>query len=131
MIASFKEMPPSLKFLTGMALFFVFLLMKSTIPGMFGTFSYNGEVLDFDDIWERGFGIPMILSGIIMPVAGMFLLLKSKYSRQFYCIVTAIVFSTPAIASGDYYTLGFYLIIPALVAVYLFMFDEVRKYYGN
>ncbi|APD85038.1 hypothetical protein BM527_02430 [Alteromonas sp. Mex14] len=67
MYASFKEMPPVLKFLTGIAIFFVFLFLKATVLGMFGTFTYNGEVLEFNEIWERGFGVPLIIIGLLMP----------------------------------------------------------------
>ncbi len=67
MYASFKEMPPVLKFLTGMVIFFVFLFLKATVPEMFGTFTCNSEVLAFNEIWERGFGVPLIIIGLLMP----------------------------------------------------------------
>lgn len=131
MFASFKEMPPVLKFLTGMAIFFIFLFLKATVPGMFGTFSYNGEVLEFDEIWRRGFGVPLILIGLLVPLSGLSILLKQKYSRHFYCFSLAIAVSTPAIAERDFGALAFFLIIPISIAVYLFSFMEVKRYYGT
>jgi hypothetical protein len=131
MYASFKEMPPVLKFLTGMAIFFVFLFLKATIPGMFGTFTYNGEVLEFNGIWERGFGVPLILIGLLVPLAGVSVLLKQKYSRHFYCFALAVAVSMPAVAERGFYALTFFLIVPVAAAVYLFSFNEVRRYYGT
>lgn len=131
MYASFKEMPSVLKFLTGMAFFFLFLFLKATIPGMFGTFTYNGEVLEFDEIWERGFGVPLILISLLVLSSGISILLKHKYSRHFYCFALAIAVSAPAIAEKDFYALAFFLIIPVAAAVYLFSSNAVRRYYGT
>jgi hypothetical protein len=129
MYASFKEMPLVLKFLTGMALFFFSLFLKAMIPGMFGTFTYNGEVLEFDEIWERGFGVPLILIGLFVSSSGISILLKQKYSRHFYCFALALAVSTPAVAEKDFYALAFFLIIPIAAALYLFLSNGVRRYY--
>ena len=128
---SFKEMPPVLKFLTGMAIFFIFLFLKATVPGMFGTFTYNGEVLEFNEIWERGFGVPLIIIGLLVPLSGVSVLLKQKYSRHFYCAALVIAVSMPTLEERDFYALAFFLIAPVAAAVYLFSFNEVRRYYGT
>lgn len=131
MVNSFKEMPSTLKFLTGMAFFCIFLLCKALIPGMFGTFSYNGEILEYPQIWERGFGLPLILVGSFMPMAGISLLWRLKFSRHFYCAVIALSVLTPAFFAGDYYALAFFAIIPSIITIYLFTSNKVRSYYGT
>ncbi|MBU2877135.1 hypothetical protein [Aliiglaciecola lipolytica] len=131
MFNSFKKMPLALKFLTGMALFCILLLFKALIPGMFGTFSYNGEVLEYSQIWERGFGVPLILVGCFMPMAGMSLLLRLKFSRHFYCCTVALTVLTPTLLAGNYYSLAFFAIIPSAITVYLFTSNKVRWYYGT
>ncbi|MEP4889688.1 MAG: hypothetical protein ABJV04_06650 [Aliiglaciecola sp.] len=131
MFNSFKEMPSVLKVLTGMALFCILLLLKALIPGMFGTFSYNGEILEYPQIWERGFGVPLILIGSFMPMAGISLLWRLKFSRQFYCVVVALAILTPSLLAANYYALAFFAIIPSAITVYLFMSNKVRRYYGT
>ena len=98
---------------------------------MFGTFTYNGEVLEFNEIWKRGFGVPLIIIGLLVPLSGVSILLKQKYSRHFYCFALAIAVSMPAVEERDFYALVFFLIVPVAAAVYLFSFNEVRRYYGT
>jgi hypothetical protein len=122
-------MPTALKFLTGMALFCIFLLLKATIPGMFGTFSYQGEVLEYDEIWAQGFGLPLILIGVFVPLAGLSLIVKWPYSRHFYCLVISLVVLLPAVLSGNYFAIPVFLIVPVSTTIYLFKSNEVKRYY--
>ncbi|WP_334050402.1 hypothetical protein [Alteromonas gracilis] len=66
-----------------------------------------------------------------MPLSGVSVLLKQKYSWHFYSTALAIAVSMPAVEERDFYALAFFLIAPVAAAVYLFSFNEVRRYYGT
>ncbi|MFC6439120.1 hypothetical protein [Bowmanella sp. JS7-9] len=131
MIEAFKHMPLLLKLITGHAAICILFLLKATIPGFMGDFSYRGQVMGYQEIWGNDLGVWLILIGAFFPIAGLLLVLRWKYSRQYYSLVLLCVFIIPTTSKGDFVYLPLALFVPSLIIAYLFKSKKVREYYGT
>jgi hypothetical protein len=130
-VESFKSMPLLMRFITGHALLCFFFLLKASIPQMGGDFSYKGQIMGFQEIWQNGLGVYLLLLGSAFPLSGVLMLRKWQYSRQLYSVVLLSAFIVPNANSDSLVYLPLALIIPCLLITYLFKYSKVRQYYGT
>ncbi|TAP40697.1 hypothetical protein [Alteromonas sp. KUL49] len=131
MIETYKKMPLLMKFIVGHAVFCILFLFKATVPGFMGNFSYQGQVMGFEEIWENDLGIWLIFIGSTLPIAGLLLIRCWKYSREFYSVALLSIFALPYIAKEDLVYLPFALLAPCLIVAYLFKSQKVKQLFDN
>ncbi|QBF84311.1 hypothetical protein EXU30_17745 [Shewanella maritima] len=131
MVEDFKSMPLLLKFITAHGLFCFLFFLSATIPGFDVNFSYKGQSMGYDEIWQNGLGIDLILIGSLFPISAILLLKKWQYCRQFYALIILGTFVILNVNGESFIYLPFALIIPCLLMVYLFKYDKAKVYFGT
>ena len=124
----FKEMPTVLTFLTVHALFCIVLLIISFIPDL--PINMDGQEVTIGELWIKGYGVGMALIGLIMPICGVLIINRAKYSRHLYLLFSSIFMATPLTFQTDIPLVVFSLCFSLLMMWYLFFNKAVRKFYG-
>ncbi|WP_426357272.1 hypothetical protein ACPUVO_12445 [Pseudocolwellia sp. HL-MZ19] len=130
-VENFKSMPPILKLITVHGVFCFLFFLSAVIPGFDVNFTYKGQPMGFDEIWQNDLGVHLILIGLFFPISAVLLLKKWQYCRQFYSFVILTTFIVQNANSGSFMYLPFALIVPSLLIVYLFKYDKVKVYFGT
>ncbi|WP_441004584.1 hypothetical protein [Pseudocolwellia agarivorans] len=131
MVENFKSMPPMLQFITLHGVFCFLFFLLAVIPGFDLNFTYKGQPMGFDEIWQNDLGIHLILIGLFFPISAVLLLKKWQYCRQFYSFGILTVFIVQNTDSGSFIYLFFALIIPIVLIVYLYKHDKVKVYFST
>ena len=129
MYQAFKDMPTLLKFITTHALVCFVLFVAVVIPGI--PITFNGEVMESGELWARGLGLPTVAVGLTMPIAGVLILKRWQYSRQFYGLLLASVLVTPYIVWQDIILAGFGVLLSCAMIGYLFINKKARAYFSS
>jgi len=124
-------MPLILKFITIHGLFCFLFFLSAAIPGFDVNFTYKGQSMGFDEIWQNDLGVCLILIGLLFPFSAVLLLRKWQYCRQFYSLVILATFIIPNANRDSFMYLPFALIVPVLLIIYLFKYEKVKVYFGT
>jgi hypothetical protein len=122
-------MPLILKFITAHGLFCFLFFLSAVIPGFDLNFSYKGQSMGFDEIWQNDLGVHLILIGVFFPTSAILLIKKWQYCRQFYAFVILATFVIPNANGDSFIYLPFALIVPCLLIAYLFKYDKAKVYF--
>ena len=82
MSQAFAETPTLFKFIIAHSLMCFYFFIATVIPGVY--IEYAGKLVEMHQIWELGLGVPVIILGLGMPLSGIMMLKKHKYSRHIY-----------------------------------------------
>ncbi|WP_394173648.1 hypothetical protein [Thalassotalea litorea] len=130
MLNAFKDMPIVLKFITAHALICSCFALVAIVPGI--PVEINGVRMESQGIWEKDWGIPLVATGLALPIIGLLFLNRWKYSRQIYAVALFGVFfllnMTSLIQKPAY--LLFPLIVVGVLTSYLFLNKKVRDYFN-
>ena len=131
MVEDFKSMPLILKFITAHGLFCFLFFLSAVIPGFDVNFSYKGQSMGFDEIWQNDLGVHLISIGLFFPTSAILLIKKWQYCRQFYAFVILATFVIPNANGDSFIYLPFALIVPCLLIAYLFKYNKAKVYFGT
>lgn len=127
---AFKDMPTLLKFITVHALLcFALFVVVVVIPGI--PITFNGEIIDSSELWVRGLGLPTVVIGLTMPIAGFLMLKRWQYSRQFYAFLLVSFMVGPYVVWQQLVPMVFGVVLSCAIIGYLFINREVRVYFGS
>jgi hypothetical protein len=129
MYQAFKEMPTLLKFITGHALVCFVFFVAAVILGV--PIAFNGEVLESQELWAKGVGLPTVAIGLALPVVGVLFLLRWQYCRQVYSLILVAVMVAPYVIWREVSSLIFGLVLSCAIIGYLFLNGKVRAYFRS
>jgi uncharacterized membrane protein len=132
---NFKAMPGILKWLTVVGVVPPLFLLGTLIPN--GSINVDGKPMANSDWWSCGAGAVVAVLAIVMTVAEISLLRRSKYARPVFLIGMALTMASgPLIekllkpnATPHLQPLAFNLATVVLVAWYLYGSRGVNKYF--
>jgi hypothetical protein len=129
MWANFKSMPTLLKYITAHSFACFAFLIGSALPGH--TFAIKDRVVSYSEWWSSGAGIGATALGILMPVAGVFLVKKAPYARPAYLAVLSLgmIAPYPILGQPELALVGALFI--AMVALYLYVRQPVQWYFAS
>jgi hypothetical protein len=130
-VEDFKSMPLILKLITAHGLFCFLFFLSAVIPGFDVNFSYKGQSMGFDEIWQNDLGVHLISIGLFFPTSAILLIKKWQYCRQFYTFVILATFVIPNANGDSFIYLPFALIVPCLLIAYLFKYNKAKVYFGT
>lgn len=87
MIENFTSMPLILKFTTAHGLFCFLFFLSAVIPGFDVNFSYKGQSIGFDEIWQNDLGVHLISIGLFFPLALFYLLKNGTIAASFMLLL--------------------------------------------
>ncbi|MBY6212796.1 hypothetical protein KUV95_14655 [Microbulbifer agarilyticus] len=122
-------MPILLKFITGHALVCFVFFLAVVIPGV--PITFNGELMESQELWARGVGLPTIAVGLSLPVAGMLILRRWQYCRQLYSIIILSVLIAPYAYWQEIPSLIFGVVLSCAIIGYLFLNRQARAFFSS
>ncbi len=125
----FKKIPILLKFFTGHALVCFLFFLAAVIPGI--PITYNGEVIESQELWAKGVGLQTAAMGLVMPLAGILILMRWQYCRQFYAVSLWWVLASPYVFEQELAPLVFGAVLPFVITGYLFINVQARAYFSS
>ena len=128
MYSAFKEMPMLLKFLTAHALVCLVFFFAAVIPGI--PITFNGEVMESQELWGKGVGLPTAAVGLVFPFCGILMLRKWAYARQAYLLVFFSVMVVPYLIWKELPSLIIGLVISVAIAAYLYKEKKACAYFS-
>ena len=129
MYQAFKEMPTLLKFITTHALVCFVFFLAVVIPGI--PITFNGEVMESQELWAKGLGLPTMAVGLSLPVAGILILRRWKYCRQLYSAILLSVLVGPYVYWQEVSSLVFGVVLSCAIIGYLFLNSLSRAYFSS
>ncbi|MCK0152932.1 hypothetical protein MWU49_04400 [Alcanivorax sp. S6407] len=129
MYQAFKEMPTLLKFLTVHALACFVFFWAAVIPGI--PITFNGEVMESQEIWNKGIGLPTVAVGLVMPALGVLFLRRWRYCRQLYSVVLVSAMVVPVVLWQELPLIIFGALLSCAVIGYLFINGQARAYFSS
>ena len=129
MYQAFKEMPTLLKFITVHALACFVFFVAAVIPGI--PITFNGEVMESQELWAKGIGLPTVAIGLAMPALGVLFLRRWQYCRQLYSVVLVSVMVVPVILWQELLSIIFGAVLSCAIIGYLFINRQSRAYFGS
>jgi len=109
MYQAFKDMPTLLKFITAHALVCFVFFLGVVIPGI--PITLNGEVMESQEAWGKGLGLPIAAIGLIMPVLGILILKRWQFSRHLYGIILFSVLVAPYVVWQELVSAAFGVVL--------------------
>lgn len=129
MYHAFQEMPMLLKFITAHALFCFVFFLAVVIPGI--PITVDGEVMESSELWSEGLGLPTAAVGLAMPIAGVLILKRWHYSRQFYALILVSVLVAPYLVWQQIVLALFGVVLSCAIISYLFINRKARAYFSS
>ncbi len=129
MYQAFKEMPILLKFMTVHALACFIFFLASVIPGI--PISFNGEVMESQQLWAKGVGLYAMVIGLVMPVIGVLFLRRWQYCRQVYSVALLSVLVFPFVLWQELTSVIFGVALSCAIIGYLFINGQARAYFSS
>ncbi|MCU7944386.1 MAG: hypothetical protein KZQ87_17095 [Candidatus Thiodiazotropha sp. (ex Cardiolucina cf. quadrata)] len=129
MYQAFKEMPTLLKFITAHALFCFFFFFAVVIPGI--SITFNGELMEASDLWERGLVLPTAAMGLSMPIVGLLFLKRWQYARHIYSLLFISVMVTPYVYWQQLPAIVFGIVVSFGIIGYLFINRRACEYFSS
>ncbi len=126
---AFKDMPTLLKFFTGHALVCFLFFLAAVIPGI--PISFNGEVIESQELWSKGVGLRVAAMGLVMPLVGILILKRWKYCRQLYAATLLWALVTPYVFGQELGPIIFGVVISCAITGYLFINVQARAYFAS
>jgi hypothetical protein len=134
-LKNLKAMPSVLKWLTAVSLVPPIFFLGTLIPN--GSINVNGQPMPNSVWWACGAGAVVAVLAVIMTIAVLMLVRRSKYARPFLLVgMTATFLSGTLLArlTGSSVTAPLWLDIAnsipvAAIAAYLYANKAVRKYF--
>jgi hypothetical protein len=125
---NFSSMPSLLKLFTAAAFGGVFLLIASVIPG--SPFSINGHATSYSQWWMSGAGPFVLLFGIVGPIIGMLLVIKSRNARGAYLGFLTLGLIMPHLFAGVSVAMAFAdAVFLCATAFYLYKWRSAQLYF--
>jgi hypothetical protein len=81
LVSNFLKMPTPLRFLTGVALLYIFFVTNSALSE---TISVQGRVISRSEWWGSGSGPIQLLSSLPLIISAFLLLARARYARAAY-----------------------------------------------
>jgi hypothetical protein len=129
MYQAFKVMPTLLKFITVHALACFIFFLAAVIPGI--PITFNGEAIESQQLWAKGFGYPTVAIGLAMPVIGVLFLRRWQYCRQVYSATLVSVMVIPFVLWQELPSIIFGAVLSCAIISYLFINGRVRAYFSS
>jgi len=129
MYQAFKDMPTLIKFFTGHALFCFVFFLAAIIPGI--PITFNGEVMESQDLWAKGVGLPTAVVGLAFPIAGILILRRWPYCRQLYSVILLSVLVGPYVFWQELASVVFGAVLSSAIIAYLFLNGQARAYFSS
>lgn len=129
MYQAFKDMPTLLKYITGHALVCFVFFLAVVIPGI--PITFNGDVMESQELWEKGLGLPIAAIGLIMPVVGILILKRWQYSRHLYGLLLVSVLVAPYLVWQEPVSVAFGIVLSCAIIGYLFINRKARAYFSS
>ena len=129
MYQAFKEMPTLLKFITAHALACFVFFLAAVIPGI--PITFNGEVMESQQLWAKGVGLPTVATGLAMPVIGVLFLRRWQYCRQVYSVALVSFMVVPFVLWQELPLIIFGVVLSCAIIGYLFLNGQARAYFSS
>lgn len=129
MYQSFKDMPIFLKFITAHALVMFMLFVATVVPGI--PITFNGEVMESQELWAKSVGVFTALVGLMLPVCGILILKRLPYARHVYVLVISLVLVAPYVYWQELIGVAFGIVLITAVTIYLYKNGGVRAYFSS
>jgi hypothetical protein len=129
MYQAFKEMPTLLKFMTVHTLACFVFFLAAVIPGI--PITFNGEVMESQQLWAKGVGLPAVAIGLSMPVIGILFLQRWQYCRQVYSVALVSVMVVPFVLWHEQPSIIFGVVLSCAIIGYLFINGKARAYFSS
>ena len=127
-----KAMPLLLKFFTLSGIMGFLFVVVPLMP--FGTYKISGEEVTFKEFWLTGAAPCMIVTGILLFLAGIGFITKDKKARIYFILAWVSSYLYPAFVmeSSNYnlINLSFFLFFLLFFIWYLFGSKAVRQYFS-
>lgn len=129
MYQAFKEMPTLLKFITGHAFVCIVFFLAAVIPGI--PISFDGQVMESKVLWAKGLGLPAVIVGLSLPVAGILILRRWQFSRHLYSAILLSALVGPYLYWQQVLSLVFGVVLSCAIIGYLFLNGQSRTYFRS
>jgi hypothetical protein len=103
--------------------------LAAVIPGI--PITFNGEVMESQQLWAKGVGLPTVAIGLAMPIIGVLFLRRWQYCRQVYSVGLVSVMVVPFVLWQELPSIVFGVVLSCAIIGYLFINERARAYFSS
>ncbi|MHA2937681.1 hypothetical protein ACXJY6_05210 [Vibrio sp. RC27] len=122
-----KKMPPFLRRITGGSLACILFLLIIVMPDM--PVNFMGKEITAAELWELGFGLPVVAFGLWMPILGVSIIKRWRFSRHVFTLTFISISIIPYIYWKQWLSVLFGIVLSFVLIWYLFTNEKVKEYF--